>query len=126
MSHAQRIALPMTEDSGFNRQPLLGVRAFAVARSERRMHAAPPKSASLSPLRAWQPHGIIAHLPDRNDLKAQEPPDPPPGRHARNWSLMNRLNMKGVRAQDTPRPLAQLEKEEREIIGRRYPQLFAG
>jgi LacI family transcriptional regulator len=70
MSHVQRIALLMTQDTGFNRQALLGVRAFAIARREWLMHNAPPESASLGPLREWQPHGIIAHLVDRKFTRA--------------------------------------------------------
>lgn len=68
MSHVQRIALLMTQDTGFNRQALLGVRAFA--RQEWLMHNAPPESASLGPLREWQPHGIIANLVDRKFMRA--------------------------------------------------------
>ena len=85
------------------------------------------KDFRLALLRDWKAGGPELAIDfTRYDLQAQEPSDPPPGRHARNWSLMNRLNMKGVRPQDTPRPLAELTKEDREIIGRRYPQLLAG
>ena len=39
----------------------------------------------------------------RYDITAKEPLDPTPGHNARNWSLINRLNMKRTRPQDTPR-----------------------
>ncbi|MCP4313965.1 MAG: DUF3863 domain-containing protein [Bacteroidetes bacterium] len=60
----------------------------------------------------------------RYDLKAQEPADPQPGKHSRNWSLMNRLNQKGVRPQDVPIPMGQLNEDDRALIKRRYPELF--
>lgn len=59
----------------------------------------------------------------RYDLPAREPADPSPGKHSRNWSLMNRLNQKGTRPQDKPVPLDDLAAREREIIARRYPGL---
>jgi len=60
----------------------------------------------------------------RYDLKAQEPADPEPGKHSRNWSLMNRLNQKGVRPQDQPIPIGQLNEAEQEMIRQHYPELF--
>jgi hypothetical protein len=59
----------------------------------------------------------------RYDLPAREPQDPKPGEHVRNWSLMNRLNQKGLRPVDQPVPFSQLTAEERAIILRRYPEL---
>ena len=61
----------------------------------------------------------------RYDVPAQEPPDPKPGEHVRNFSLMNRLNQKGLRPMDKRVPFAQLTGEERALIARRYPQLAA-
>jgi hypothetical protein len=61
----------------------------------------------------------------RYDVPAQEPPDPKPGEHVRNFSLMNRLNQKGLRPVDKPVPFRQLTAEERAFITRRYPQLAA-
>ena len=55
----------------------------------------------------------------RYDLKAQEPPEP-----GRNWSLMNRINQKGLRPQDKPVPLAALSAEDQALIRRRLPELF--
>ena len=60
----------------------------------------------------------------RYDLKAQEPADPKPGQHTRNWSLLNRLNQKGIRPQDKPIPIGQLNTDEQAIIKRRYPELI--
>lgn len=60
----------------------------------------------------------------RYDLKAQEPSDPKPGQHTRNWSLMNRLNQKGTRPQDKPILIEQLNAEEQAFIKRRYPNLL--
>jgi hypothetical protein len=62
----------------------------------------------------------------RYDSRAQEPPDPRPGEHIRNWSLMNRLNQKGLRPVDRPVPFSQLTVEEREFITRRCPELKTG
>jgi hypothetical protein len=56
-------------------------------------------------------------------LPAQEPPDPKPGEHVRNWSLMNRLNQKGLRPVDQAVPFSHLTAAERAIILRRYPEL---
>ncbi len=60
----------------------------------------------------------------RYDLPAREPADPEPGKHSRNWSLINRINQKGIRPQDKPIPLDQLSAEEQKIIRGRYPDLI--
>lgn len=60
----------------------------------------------------------------RYDLPAKEPADPEPGKNTRNWSLKNRINQKGVRPEDKPIPISALTEEERELIGRRYPELI--
>jgi len=59
----------------------------------------------------------------RYDLEAHEPADPAPGQHTRNWSLMNRLNQKGVRSQDKPIAFEELSTAEQALIERRYPNL---
>ena len=72
----------------------------------------------LALLRDWrrdQPEKVIDFT--RYDLPAQEPRD-----LTRNWSLMNRLNQKGIRPQDRPTSLAQLPEEDHRIIRRRYPE----
>jgi len=83
------------------------------------------KDFRLALLRNWKnntPEKLIDFT--RYDLKAQEPPDPTPGQHSRNWSLMNRLNQKGTRPQDEPIPIEQLSTEEQAVIKRRYPSLI--
>ena len=62
MNRIQRIALLMSQDSGFHRQVLLGIRAYANTKSHWQFHGAPPVKEILRPLREWNPHGIIAHL----------------------------------------------------------------
>jgi len=83
------------------------------------------KDFRLALLRDWKANGPEQVIDfTRYDLKAQEPPDPKPGQHVRNWSLMNRLNQKGLRPQDKPMPLTALPKEDQSIIRKRYPMLF--
>ena len=59
----------------------------------------------------------------RYDLPAQEPADPNPAHPAKNWSLMIRINQKGLRAQDQPRPLRDLPSSDLEFILATLPQL---
>lgn len=83
------------------------------------------KDFRLALLRDWKantPEKLIDFT--RYDFKVQEPEDPRPGEPIRNWSLMNRLNQKGVRPQDKPIPIRELNTEEQAIIKRRYPQLI--
>jgi LacI family transcriptional regulator len=54
----------MSQDAGFHRQALLGIRAYAGQTKRWLFHNAPPTQASLRPLIEWNPHGIIAHLDD--------------------------------------------------------------
>ncbi len=73
----------------------------------------------LALLRDWrrdQPEKVIDFT--RYDLPAREPRE-----LTRNWSLMNRLNQKGIRPQDRPTSLAALPEEDRRIILGRYPDL---
>jgi hypothetical protein len=60
----------------------------------------------------------------RYDLKAKEPADPKIGSPIRNWSLLNRLNQKGIRTQDNPISMDELSAEEKTLIKRRYPELI--
>jgi hypothetical protein len=60
----------------------------------------------------------------RYDLPAKEPADPEPGKHSRNWSLMGRLNQKGIRPQDQPVAIDELTAEEQAMIRRHYPTLL--
>ena len=83
------------------------------------------KDFRLALLRNWQdntPEKLIDFT--RYDLKAQEPADPTPGQNSRNWSLLNRLNQKGIRPQDSPIPIGQLNAEEQAVIKRRCPELI--
>ena len=79
--------------------------------------------ALLRDWRAGKPEVVIDFT--RYDLTAKEPVDPTPGHNARNWSLINRLNMKRTRPQDTPLPLARLAKADLDAIARRYPTLLS-
>ncbi len=83
------------------------------------------KDFRMALLRNWQensPEKVIDFT--RYDLKAAEPANPKPGQHTRNWSLMNRLNQKGVRPQDKPISIEQLNAGEQAMIKRRYPELI--
>ena len=85
------------------------------------------KDFRLALLRNWKtnaPEKVIDFT--RYDLRAQEPADPKPGRHTRNWSLLNRLNQKGVRPQDEPIAIGELTEEERAIIKSRCSELMEG
>ena len=79
----------------------------------------------LALLRTWRTNGA-EHVIDftRYDLPAREPVDGSPDKPRRNWSLMNRLNQKGARAQDQPVRLRELAADDQEFIRRRYPELF--
>ena len=84
------------------------------------------KNFRMALLRNWKdstPEMLIDFT--RYDLPSKEPGDPEPGGSTRNWSLMNRLNQKGVRAGDQPMPIGQLTPEELAIIKRKYPELVA-
>ncbi len=79
----------------------------------------------LAILRDWQKGGpgeVIDFT--RYDLTAHEPADPTPGKPSRNWSLINRMNQKHRRPEDTPVPLTSLTEEEQRLIRRHYPKLF--
>ena len=57
----------------------------------------------------------------RYDLPAVEPA----GSLTRSWNLMNVLNMKGSRPQDTPTRLQDMGSDERALIGKYFPELVA-
>jgi len=56
----------------------------------------------------------------RYDLKAEEP-----HQLQREWSLMNVLNQKGIRAQDKPVRLGDLSADNQQRIYARYPELMS-
>jgi hypothetical protein len=75
----------------------------------------------LALLRDWKINGPWMALDyTRYDLPAKEPSG-----QQRNWSLMNVLNQKGLRPQDSPRSLRQLSAEDQRRIFLRYPDLKA-
>ena len=80
----------------------------------------------LALLRDWH-RGTARQVIDltRYDLPAQEPVDSSPDHPAKNWSLMNRINQKGTRPQDQPRPLQDLPSSDLEFVLATLPQLEA-
>ena len=82
------------------------------------------KEFRLALLRDWhkdQPDYVIDFT--RYDLTASEPKDPSPTNPIKNWSLINRINQKGLRPQDKPILLNELENDEKDLIYRYYPDL---
>ncbi len=51
--------------------------------------------------------------------------DPSPAKPVRDWSLMNRINQKGLRPQDKPILITQLSDEEKGLINKYYKELLA-
>jgi hypothetical protein len=83
------------------------------------------KNFRLALLHNWKEQSPMQVIDfTRYDLKAQEPADPKPGGHTRNWSLMNILNQKGLRPQDKPIDIGQLNAEELALIRKSYPKLI--
>lgn len=83
------------------------------------------KSFRLAMVRNWQQNGPEMVIDfTRYDLPAKEPADPSPEKPNKDWSLMNSINQKGLRPHDKPVLLKNLKKEEKELIGRYYPELF--
>lgn len=83
------------------------------------------KNFRIALLRDWkrnEPPKVIDFT--RYDLPAREPTDPSADQPSRNWSLMNRLNQKGTRPQDTPLPLSEFSPEELSLIRKQYPSLY--
>jgi hypothetical protein len=80
----------------------------------------------LALLRDWHKRGSPAYVTDftRYDLTAEEPPDPSPGNPVKDWSLINVMNQKGLRPQDTPRLINELDAGDRDLIKKYYPELF--
>ena len=60
----------------------------------------------------------------RYDFPTHELPDSSPEVPQRNWSLMNRINQKGLRSQDQPVPISRLMKDDKDLINKYYPELF--
>ena len=82
------------------------------------------RSFRLALLRDWQMESARQVIDlTRYDLPAQEPADPTPAHPVKNWSLMNRINQKGLRPQDKPRPLRDLPPGDLEFVLSSLPQL---
>lgn len=82
------------------------------------------KEFRLALLRDWHkgtPEKVIDFT--RYDLPASEPGDATPEKPVKDWSLINRINQKGLRPQDKPILIKELKKEEKELIFRYYPDL---
>lgn len=83
------------------------------------------KDFRLALLRNWHknsPAKVVDFT--RYDIPAKEPKDPSPKHPNMDWSLMNRINQKGLRPQDAPIPLSKLTPEEQKLIKKHYPELF--
>lgn len=83
------------------------------------------KEFRLALLRDWHkrsPFEVIDFT--RYDLPAKEPADPTPQKPVKDWSLMNRINQKGLRPQDKSKPLNELDANDQELIKKYYPELF--
>ncbi|MDR1116301.1 MAG: DUF3863 domain-containing protein [Tannerella sp.] len=76
------------------------------------------KRFRLALLRDWHKRPSPAYVIDftRYDVEAKEPPDPSPENPAKDWSLINVINQKATRPQDTPRLISDLSPEDRELI----------
>ena len=82
------------------------------------------KKFRLALLHDWhknQPERVIDFT--RYDLPAREPADASPEKPIKDWSLINRINQKGLRPQDKPILLKELEKDEKDLIYHYYPNL---
>jgi len=80
------------------------------------------KNLRLATLRDWHqnsPEQVIDFT--RYDLPAQEPPDADPLHPQKDWSLMNRINQKGLRSQDTPTLFRNLQQEDQDFIHKALP-----
>jgi hypothetical protein len=85
------------------------------------------RNLRLALLRDWHqktPEMVIDFT--RYDLPAHEPADPDPQHPAKDWSLMNRINQKGLRAQDRPTVLSDLSREDQDFIHKALPYFTAG
>jgi LacI family transcriptional regulator len=70
VSEIRRIALLMGQDIGYCRGVLRGIYAYSVDKPDWIFRDGPPVKQVLGSLREWQPHGIIAHLYDRQFARA--------------------------------------------------------
>ncbi|MCD6333170.1 MAG: DUF3863 domain-containing protein, partial [Bacteroidales bacterium] len=83
------------------------------------------KDFRMAILRNWEENSTPMIIDfTRYDLEAEEPADPEPGHPVRNWSLINRLNQKGTRPQDIPINFGELNKQEKSMIMKWYPEII--
>jgi hypothetical protein len=84
------------------------------------------KEFRLALLRNWHKQGSPTYVIDftRYDLKAKEPGNPSPGKPVKDWSLINVMNQKGLRPQDKPKLLSELDASSQALIRKHYPDLF--
>jgi hypothetical protein len=84
------------------------------------------KEFRLALLRDWHKRKSPAHVIDftRYDVPAKEPADPLPGKPVKDWSLINVMNQKGLRPQDTPKLIQELNGSDQALIKKYYPELF--
>jgi hypothetical protein len=83
------------------------------------------KEFRLALLRDWHqntPEKVIDFT--RYDLKATEPADPSPQHPVKNWSLINVINQKNTRPQDSPRLMKDMDKDAKDLIVRYYPEIM--
>lgn len=66
----RRIALLMDQDIGYTRDVLRGVQVYGRHKPDWVFHDGPQDAKVLPALEEWQPHGVIAHLFDRDFAKA--------------------------------------------------------
>lgn len=83
------------------------------------------KEFRLALLRDWHrmtPFHVIDFT--RYDMEAKEPSDPTPLKPVKDWSLINVMNQKGLRPQDKPKLLEELDQKDQDLIRKYYPELF--
>jgi hypothetical protein len=82
------------------------------------------KDFRLALLKNWKENGTEKVIDfTRYDLATPEPADPQQGKNSRNWSIINKINQKGLRPQDRPVELEKLDAEDKKLILKRYPEL---
>jgi len=74
--------------------------------------------ALLRKVNGVEPENVIDFT--RYDVPAHEPAG-----MTRRWSLMGKINQKGLRPQDKPVPLAKLSRADLQVILKKYPELKA-
>lgn len=82
------------------------------------------KKFRLALLRDWHkntPERVIDFT--RYDLPAHEPADATPEKPKKDWSLINRINQKGLRPQDKPILIEELKNDEKDLVFSYYPDL---